>query len=150
MIEVKNQQEMMAFGERVGRILQGGEIIELVGDVGAGKTTFVKGIGRGMGIGETVQSPSFTISRQYKTPDGLYLAHYDFYRLKDPGIMSDELTEFIGNSNNVTVIEWSDSIRRILPDDRLTITITARSESERLVKIHVGGEKSKLTAGIIK
>ena len=150
MIEVKNQQEMIAFGERIGHVLQGGEIIELVGDVGAGKTTFVKGIGHGMSIDETVQSPSFTISRQYKSPSGLYLVHYDFFRLKDPGIMTDELSEVIGNTINVTVIEWSDTVRQVLPDDRLTVTITARGESGRWVKIHAGGDKSKLLAGHIK
>jgi tRNA threonylcarbamoyladenosine biosynthesis protein TsaE len=91
-IEVKSASEMKLFGEKIGSFLRGGETIELVGDVGAGKTTLTKGIALGMGVDEDVQSPSFTISRLYTTPGGISLAHYDFYRLSDAGIMGDELT----------------------------------------------------------
>ena len=143
MIEVKDEQSMVALGERIGRLLCGGEIIELVRDVGAGKTTFVRGLARGMGVDETVQSPSFTISRQYDARDGLCLAHYDFYRLDDPGIMANELAEVLAQGKNVTVIEWSDTVRSVLPDDKLTMTISALSEVVRHVQLSHGGDKSK-------
>ena len=143
MIEVKDEQSMVALGERIGRLLCGGEIIELVGDVGAGKTTFVRGLARGMGVDETVQSPSFTISRQYDAGGGLCLAHYDFYRLDDPGIMADELAEVLGQEKSVTVIEWSDTVRSVLPEDKLTMTISTVSEAVRSIHLGHGGDKSK-------
>lgn len=143
MIEVNNESEMQAFGERLGQLLKGGETIELVGDVGAGKTTLVRGIARGMGIDETVQSPSFTISRVYSTEDGRHLAHYDFYRLADPGIMQDELRETVSDQITAVVIEWADSVEQILPVDRVTITLRPTLEDERQLLMTAGGEKSQ-------
>jgi len=88
-IEIKNEVQMTNFGKKLGSFLVGGEVIELVGDVGAGKTTLTKGIGIGLGVTENVQSPSFTISQVYDARDNLTLSHYDFYRLNDAGIMSE-------------------------------------------------------------
>ncbi len=143
MIEVKNEKDMQSFGERVGRLLRGGEIIELVGDVGAGKTTFVRGLAAGMGVNETVQSPSFTVSRLYDAMNELQLVHYDFYRLSDPGIMVNELVETVTRATNVTVIEWSDTIKSILPRDRLTMTISSLDDNSRSIGLHSGGAASK-------
>jgi tRNA threonylcarbamoyladenosine biosynthesis protein TsaE len=142
-IEVHSETEMKAYGKRLGAFLQGGEIIELIGDVGAGKTTLTKGIAEGMGVDEDVQSPSFTISRVYDTPKGLRLAHYDFYRLHDAGIMAAELHETLHDVLNVTIIEWAEIVTGVLPADRLTITITSPSEASRVMTIEVGGERSK-------
>lgn len=143
MIEVKNEKDMQSFGERVGHLLRGGEIIELVGDVGAGKTTFVRGLAAGMGVNETVQSPSFTVSRLYDAMNELQLVHYDFYRLSDPGIMVNELVETVTRATNVTVIEWSDTIKSILPRDRLTMTISPLDDNSRSIVLHSGGAASK-------
>jgi tRNA threonylcarbamoyladenosine biosynthesis protein TsaE len=130
-IEVTNEAETRALGEKLGRLLKGGEVIELVGDVGAGKTTFVKGVALGLGIEEDVQSPSFTISRVYDARDGLLLAHYDFYRLNDAGIMADELAETTQDPSSVTIIEWADIVEGVLPASRLRITFVAPSETTR-------------------
>ena len=143
-IEVANENAMKQLGEKLGRRLQGGEIIELVGDVGAGKTTLTKGIATGMGIDEAIQSPSFTISRVYDTPQNLHLAHYDFYRLHDPGIMAGELHETIHDLETTTIIEWAKIVAGILPDDRITIHVTPLSETSRRVEIGAGGERSEL------
>lgn len=134
---------MKSLGEKLGAFLRGGEVLELVGDVGAGKTTLTKGIAKGMGVDEDVQSPSFTISRVYDTSRELYLAHYDFYRLQDAGIMTDELHETIHDAKASTIIEWAEIVGGVLPDDRLTITITSPGETTRQVSIKAGGEKSK-------
>jgi tRNA threonylcarbamoyladenosine biosynthesis protein TsaE len=142
-IDVKNDILMKSFGANIGANLCGGEIIELVGDVGAGKTTLTKGIAVGLGIDENIQSPSFTINRVYDGRDNLILSHYDFYRLSDAGIMADELREVINNSNTVTVIEWAGAVSGILPDDRITIHIGTKSENERELTLSFGGEKSK-------
>ncbi len=130
-IVLKSEAETRAWGETLGQALTGGIVIELVGDVGAGKTTLTKGIALGLGVEEDVQSPSFTISRVYDARDGLQLAHYDFYRLSDPGIMADELRDVINDPTVVTVIEWADIVDGVLPAGRLRITAVAASDTVR-------------------
>jgi len=130
-IEVASEQETRTLGEQLGRLLKGGEVIELVGDVGAGKTTFVKGLARGLDIDEDVQSPSFTISRVYDARDNLQLAHYDFYRLNDAGIMANELTETTQDPETVTIIEWADIVEGVLPERRLRIVFSSPTETSR-------------------
>lgn len=142
-IEVADETEMKAFGAKLGAFLTGGEVVELVGDVGAGKTTLTKGIAAGLGVDEDVQSPSFTISRVYDTPNGLQLAHYDFYRLHDAGIMADELHEAAHDSQMVTIIEWAEIVGGVLPADRLSIHILSPSEHARRIELKAGGEKSR-------
>lgn len=141
-VEIANEQKMREFGERLGRIFTGGEVIELVGDVGAGKTTLVRGIAKGMGVDETVQSPSFTINRVYDASSGRRLVHYDFYRLSDPGIMRDELAETMNDKDAVVVIEWADTIEQTLPKDRMTITITSTGEDTRSLNVQAGDTAS--------
>ena len=139
LIEVKNEQETRALGKKIGLLLVGGEVIELIGDVGAGKTTFVKGLAVGLGIDEDVQSPSFTISRVYDARDGLLLSHYDFYRLSDAGIMADELIETTQDPTTVTVIEWADIVDGVLPERRLRIIFSSPTENTRELQLD-GGE----------
>ena len=134
-IEVKSEVDMKSLGRRIGERLGGGEVIELVGDVGAGKTTFTKGLATGLAIDEDVQSPSFTISRLYEARDNLQLAHYDFYRLNDAGIMVHELSETINDPQAITVIEWADAVKQVLPDSRLTIRLSSPSETSRRVEM---------------
>jgi tRNA threonylcarbamoyladenosine biosynthesis protein TsaE len=136
--EVTSEADMKAFGAKLGTLLNGGEIIELVGDVGAGKTTLTKGIAAGLGVDEDVQSPSFTISRVYDTPK-LRLAHYDFYRLHDAGIMKDELHEVVQDQKTVTIIEWAEVVSGVLPEDRLMIHITSPDETTRKIELRAGG-----------
>ena len=124
-ILVYNEDEMKAFGARLGALFSGGEVIELIGDVGAGKTTLAKGIASGLAVEEAVQSPSFTISRVYSGRNGLVLAHYDFYRLTDAGIMAEELRETISDHKTVTIIEWGGVVEGVMPTDRLTIRIAS-------------------------
>lgn len=143
MIHIPSADAMQDFGERIGRLLKGGEVFELIGDVGAGKTTFVHGLARGFGVSEQIQSPSFTINRVYDAPGGKSLAHYDFYRLDDPGIMADELSEVLQDTQAVVVIEWADAVAAILPDDRLTLRIAAVDEQSREITVEAHGNKSQ-------
>lgn len=142
-IEVQSETEMKQFGAQLGALLRGGETIELIGDVGAGKTTLTKGIAQGMSIDEDIQSPSFTISRVYETPLGLQLSHYDFYRLNDAGIMANELHETLHDPQNVTIIEWADIITGILPEDHLQVRLTSPTETSRQIELIAGGLVSK-------
>ena len=127
----QSEESMRELGKRLGSSFKGGEVVELIGDVGAGKTTLTKGIAVGLGVTEDVQSPSFTLSRLYEGANNIQLAHYDFYRLSDPGILADELVDTMGQADTVTVIEWADIVEGVLPDERITIHITSFSESER-------------------
>lgn len=110
-------------------------VIELIGDVGAGKTTFTKILGKYLGVSEEVQSPSFTISRVYDLSDGRVLVHYDFYRLADAGVMADELYDAIHDTRTITVVEWADIVDGVLPDDRVIIKITSTSEDLRDIEV---------------
>lgn len=132
---------MKQLGEAIGRSVSGGEVLELVGDIGAGKTTLTKGIARALGINEPVQSPTFTISRVYDSPKGLRLAHYDFYRLGEAGIMGDEIRE-AADDDSVIIVEWAGAVDGVLPKDRLVVKITTISEEERLAEFLPGGKKS--------
>lgn len=143
MIHITSDEAMKAFGQKIGGLLCGGEVIELVGDVGAGKTTLVKGLAVGLGIDEDVQSPSFTINRTYDGRDGLLLSHYDFYRLHDPGILSAELQEAAATDDTITVIEWADIVKDVLPGDRFTIHIIADGEESRRVTLIASGDHSE-------
>lgn len=134
--DITSEPAMRALGQAIGAKLKGGEVIELIGDVGAGKTTLTKGIARGLGVDEDVQSPSFTISRTYPTArPGVLLAHYDFYRLHDPGIMASELAEVVNDTGVVTVVEWAEIVNDVLPDGHIRLTITPTSETGRRVAI---------------
>ncbi len=134
---------MKSLGASLGVAVSGGEVIEMIGDVGAGKTTFTKGFAGGLNIDEDVQSPSFTISRVYQANSGLRLVHYDFYRLHDAGILTGELAENQIDSKTVTIIEWADIVEDVLPQDRLQIKILATGENSRLVEITALGAKSR-------
>ncbi len=91
-LTLQSESEMIDFGRQLAQKIQPPTLIELVGDVGAGKTTITRGLALGLGITEPVTSPSFTISKQYPFPGGT-LVHYDFYRLHSPGLMQDNLLE---------------------------------------------------------
>lgn len=123
MTSVADENDMKAYGQLLGERLKGGEVIELVGDVGAGKTTLTKGIGLGLMVTDDVQSPSFTISRVYEARDGLELHHYDFYRLADAGIMQHELAESITDPRAVTIVEWADTVQDVLPEGHIRVTL---------------------------
>jgi tRNA threonylcarbamoyladenosine biosynthesis protein TsaE len=126
--------ETERLGELLGSQLKGGEVIELRSDLGGGKTTFAKGLARGAGSRDRVTSPTFTLSRVYQTPK-FTISHFDFYRLDDPGILADQLAESAGDSSIVTVVEWGDIVKNVLPDERISIELqpVARSSEERRI-----------------
>ena len=131
---IHSEADMIAFGRNFAANLSAPAVIELIGDVGAGKTTFTRGLAAGLGIEEPISSPSFTISRFYQG-EKYTLTHYDFYRLDDPGLMADDLAESIGDQNNITVIEWGESIADILPAEHYRISIRYIDENTREVNV---------------
>ncbi|MBR3332155.1 tRNA (adenosine(37)-N6)-threonylcarbamoyltransferase complex ATPase subunit type 1 TsaE [Candidatus Saccharibacteria bacterium] len=135
-MKITSEQEMLKFGKEYGRAITAMPLlIELIGDVGAGKTTFVRGLAEGLGIKEPITSPSFTISKTYALPGGKTLVHYDFYRLKDPGLMAEDLEENLNNPNNIVVVEWADSVTNLLPKNHVKIEISYNDDGTREVKL---------------
>jgi tRNA threonylcarbamoyladenosine biosynthesis protein TsaE len=141
--DLNDVEQTSELAHQIGEKLNGGEILQLVGDMGSGKTTFVKALAAGAGSKDHVSSPSFTISNQYKTKD-LTIYHFDFHRLNEPGIMRSELAEIIKDDNAVVVIEWADIVEDVLPEDHLTIKFTPLSESSRRLQFSGVGKTTRL------
>ena len=131
---IHSEQEMLDYGEQFAKKLVAPTVIELIGDVGAGKTTFVRGLAKGLGVKDPITSPSFTISKQYALPNNKRLVHYDFYRLPDPGLMSEDLSESINDPNAITVIEWSNSVANLLPKRHIQVEIEYNDNDTRSIK----------------
>ena len=140
-------EKTKAIAEAIGQHVKGGETIELVSDLGGGKTTFVHGLASGAGSTDAVASPTFTISRQYKA-GGLTIYHFDFYRLKEAGIMADELAEVINDPEAVVVVEWGDIVEDVLPKDRLTIQFENTGETTRKLSFHYPENLDYLLLGV--
>lgn len=125
--------ETMQAGRKFGDLAKAGHVIELVGDVGAGKTTFVKGLAKGLGIEEDITSPTFNIKNEYE--GRLKLAHLDLYRLNEPGLVGEEIKDAIGAKDSVIVIEWAGDLAGELPKDRIKIEFKTVSENSRKLRI---------------
>lgn len=136
-IKANNLEETIALGNRLGLLLQPNMLLTLSGDLGAGKTTFTKGIGQGLGITKVINSPTFTILKQYQ--GRLNLSHFDAYRLE--GQDDDLGFEEIFDSDDVCVVEWANFIEDILPVDRLTIEIKKIDENIREFVFKTNSEK---------
>lgn len=131
-MNIRSEQEMLELGRRYASDLVFPAVIELVGDVGAGKTTFVRGLADGLGVKEPVTSPSFTISKTYALPEGGRLVHYDFYRLPEPGLMADDLAENLADEKSVVVIEWGESVNDLLPKKHSRVEIKYSEEGREV------------------
>jgi tRNA threonylcarbamoyladenosine biosynthesis protein TsaE len=129
-INSTSSEQTEALGEKLGSLLKGGEVVELVSDLGGGKTTFTRGLARGLGSLDSVASPTFTISKLYQAGD-IEVHHFDFYRLAEPGIVADELAEVIGDPHAIAIVEWADSVQHVLPNDRITLTIKQMPDGSR-------------------
>ncbi|HEU4967116.1 MAG TPA: tRNA (adenosine(37)-N6)-threonylcarbamoyltransferase complex ATPase subunit type 1 TsaE [Candidatus Saccharimonadales bacterium] len=143
-IHTNNPEATERIGERIGACVRGGEVIELVSDLGGGKTTFVRGLARGMGSTDRVSSPTFTLSREYAAGERT-LYHFDLYRLNEAGLMADEVAELAGAPHAVTVIEWGDAVQHVLPKHTLRITIHVLGDIERELEISCPPELAYLT-----
>ncbi|MGH2540644.1 MAG: tRNA (adenosine(37)-N6)-threonylcarbamoyltransferase complex ATPase subunit type 1 TsaE [Actinomycetota bacterium] len=109
-------------GEALAPLLRARDAVVLTGDLGAGKTTFVQGVARGLGIEDRVTSPTFTLVREYSGILGL--AHVDVYRLDRVQDVVDLGLEELGGGEDVLMVEWGDTIEELLPQDRLRVELT--------------------------
>ena len=103
------------------------------GEMGAGKTTFIKAVCDELGVIDIVNSPTFSIVNDYATADGRHIYHFDFYRLKSPQEALDFGIEEYFASNSLCLMEWPEQIEPLLPDDTLQVTIAVGSDSSRTI-----------------
>lgn len=128
-INTNSAEETMNLGERLGKILRPGDVLALFGDLGAGKTTFTKGIARGLGLADDIHSPTFTLIHEHIGPTPLY--HVDLYRLEtEEEVDSLGIEEYI-YSEGITIIEWADRMRLTLPPERLDIELKMKGDNDR-------------------
>jgi tRNA threonylcarbamoyladenosine biosynthesis protein TsaE len=132
-----NADQTKEFAKKLASYLLPGDVIALEGDLGAGKTTFTKGLAEGLEITKNVNSPTFTIIKEYKGTMPLF--HMDVYRLEnsDEDLGFEEYFEGIG----VTVVEWAHLIKDQLPPELLTIYLTHSNEGVRNIKLVPAGKR---------
>jgi len=134
---VSSVEEAHSFAKQLASLLQPGDVLTLEGDLGAGKTTFTQGLAKGLNIKKNVNSPTFTIIKEYYGDMPLY--HMDVYRLKD----TDEDLGFdeYFNGDGVSVVEWAHLISDFLPEELLEISIYNINETTRKFVLHPKGER---------
>lgn len=145
-LDTHSAQDTQAVAQRLAARVWPGTVITLNGDLGAGKTTFTQGFARGLGVTRNVNSPTFTIMKQYSGRLPLY--HMDVYRLEDTG---DDigLEEYI-LGDGVAIVEWSDLIESSLPTERLALTIERTGdESRRITFAPVGDAYVQLVKEVL-
>ena len=125
-----SREDTQLFGELLGRSLEEGDVIALVGDLGTGKTTLTQGIAKGMGISQPVNSPTFSLIHEY--PGRIPLFHCDPYRLNSPDDLYDLGFEEYFERGGVVIVEWANLVEDLLPEERLTITLKHFDASKEL------------------
>jgi tRNA threonylcarbamoyladenosine biosynthesis protein TsaE len=129
-VDSASAKETAELGEKLGRVLVAGDVVALAGDLGAGKTAFVQGLARGLGIRGRVSSPTFTIVDEHE--DGrVPLYHADFYRLEEAGELDAIGFDDYFARGGVVVVEWADRFPRALPDERLDLRIAITGPATR-------------------
>ena len=131
-INSSSAENTILIGKRIGKVLKASDVVLLTGDLGAGKTHIAKGIGEALGVKKIINSPTFTIVKEYMG-DNIKFYHLDLYRLD--GLNNDfDLEEYI-EGDGVCAIEWPHQIDEILPTEYLNIKITRINENDRLIEI---------------
>ena len=133
-IETKSARETIELGKRIGRLLRAGDVVALTGKLGSGKTTLTQGMARGLVVKKRnyVTSPSFTLVKEYKGRLPIY--HIDLYRIDNLKEVYDLGYEEYFYGEGITIIEWAEKIRRLLPEEVLIITLETVDENGRRIE----------------
>lgn len=138
-IITNSEKETFEYAKTFAKSLKGGEVIGLVGNLGAGKTFFSKGLAAGLGVKQNVNSPTFVVMKVYKITNQnskiKNLVHIDAYRLESAeDLEAIGATEYFGQEDTVTIIEWADKIKKILPEKTRLITISHYKDTSRKIE----------------
>lgn len=130
-----SSRETMQLGEKLAGRLYQGDVIALYGELGSGKTTFTKGVGKGLGVKDSrhINSPSFVLIKEYKGRFPLY--HLDLYRLDSLQDIEDIAVEEYIYGDGVAIIEWAERIKGILPKKYISVRFVIKGENKREIKI---------------
>ena len=139
--QTSNTSETIRMGKRVGRLLHPGDVVALVGELGAGKTQFIKGLAEGVGVGKAtyVSSPSFTLINEY--PGRISFYHVDLFRLESEKDAEGLGLEEYVRGHGVAAIEWADKIPSLLPEELLWVKIHYTGEHSRTIEIMPKGKR---------
>ena len=134
-VTTKDRDETIAFGARLAKRLKKGDCLALIGELGAGKTTLVKGIAQGLGVKDPrhVNSPSFVIVKEYRGKMPLY--HFDVYRLEGRASVGTIDCDEYFYGEGITVVEWADKIAEALPARRVEVSIAITGATTREIRV---------------
>ena len=141
-VVTRGPEQTADLGRRLGRLLRAGDLVLLLGTLGAGKTTLAQGIAAGMGIGDYVTSPTFTLVNEYhaQDPEGVILYHADLYRIGDSAeayeLLLDEFAE-----DGVTVVEWADRAPEALRPEYLRVFLAVAGDDSRSITVAPVGSR---------
>jgi tRNA threonylcarbamoyladenosine biosynthesis protein TsaE len=129
----RSPEETQALGERLGARLGPGDVVACIGELGAGKTCFLQGLARGLGVTSAVTSPTFVLVNQYRGRVPVY--HVDAYRTGSLTELVDIGIEEMLHGDGVTVVEWADKLRPLLPAGAFVVTIEGLGDEPRAIRI---------------
>ncbi|MCM1528678.1 MAG: tRNA (adenosine(37)-N6)-threonylcarbamoyltransferase complex ATPase subunit type 1 TsaE [Alistipes sp.] len=137
-IITQNPEETIKAAEKLGRLLKPGDLIAYKGGLGAGKTTFTRGLAIGLGLGDNVSSPTFALVNEY-VGEKMSLFHFDMYRISSEDDLESSGFYDYDFSDNIAAIEWSENIAYAMPENTIYITINSLSDLKREIIIEEGG-----------
>lgn len=144
----RSPEQTRRVGLRLGSLLQKGDLVCLMGELGSGKTTLVQGIARGWGSLDAVSSPTFVLVNEYRRPDGFTLHHMDAYRLQN-SLEAEELDLDLMLEKGALVIEWPERIDRVLPRQRLWTNLRWMADEQRgMVFAAQGGRYQEMVGAL--
>jgi tRNA threonylcarbamoyladenosine biosynthesis protein TsaE len=129
----RSAQETQALGERLGARLGGGDVVACIGPLGAGKTCFLQGLTRGLGVTADVTSPTFVLVNQYRGRLPVY--HVDAYRTGSLAELVDLGLEEMLHGEGVTIVEWADKLLPLLPSRTIMVTIAGLGDEPRQIEL---------------
>ncbi|MGD8366511.1 MAG: tRNA (adenosine(37)-N6)-threonylcarbamoyltransferase complex ATPase subunit type 1 TsaE [Desulfobacterales bacterium] len=141
-ITTRSESETRLLGRRIGELAGGGLVLGLFGDLGAGKTVFVQGLARGLGVNEQtpITSPTYTLINEY--PGNVRFYHVDLYRISDAAELEEIGFSEIFSDECVVAVEWAERCAEDLPEDRIEIRIEVGAGDSRALTFTAGGQRS--------
>lgn len=131
---INSESELAGAAEQLISVFGNATFFAFYGEMGAGKTTFIKQFCKTLGVTETVSSPTYSIVNEYDLPDGKKVFHFDFYRIKNINEAFDMGAEEYFYSKNYCLVEWPQKIAELLPSNLVKVTITAMPNGQRVIE----------------